>query len=114
MAPFAFEGFVARRYLTAKRRQAVISGITVVSIAGVAAGVMALIVALAITNGFHNTLQRSLLGATAHVSILEKETGNGLENYPVLVEKLRRLPHVAFINGALYSQVLFSGPQTGQ
>ena len=40
---FAFERFVARRYLTAKRRQAVISVITVVSIIGVAAGVMALI-----------------------------------------------------------------------
>ena len=47
-----FELFVALRYLRAKRKQAVISVITIISILGVAAGVMALIVALAINNGF--------------------------------------------------------------
>ena len=55
----------------------VISVITVISVIGVAAGVMALVIALAINNGFRNTLQRNLLGATAHVSILEKEPGDG-------------------------------------
>src|SRR6478752_674170 len=73
-----FELFVARRYLRAKRKQAVISLITAISVMGVAAGVMALIIALAINTGFRNTLQRNLLGATAHVTILEKEPGNGI------------------------------------
>lgn len=114
MSRLAFESFVARRYLTAKRRQAVISIITVVSIIGVAAGVMALIVALAITNGFRSTLQKSLLGATAHVSIVEKEPGIGFDEWEALTEKLKKLPHVASANGVLYTQVLFSGPQTGQ
>src|SRR5690349_20442857 len=67
----AFELFVASRYLRAKRKQAVISIITVISVVGVAAGVMALVIALAINTGFRNTLQRNLLGATAHVTILE-------------------------------------------
>ena len=44
-----FELFIALRYLRAKRKQAVISVITMISIVGVAAGVMALIIALAIT-----------------------------------------------------------------
>lgn len=114
MARFAFENFVARRYLTAKRRQAVISIITGVSIIGVAAGVMALIIALSITNGFRNTLQRSLLGATAHVSILEKEVGIGLEDWEALSTKLAKLPHVQSASGVLYTQVLFSGPLLGQ
>ena len=47
-----FEFFVALRYLRAKRRQAAISVITVISVAGVMAGVCALVVALAINNGF--------------------------------------------------------------
>ena len=47
-----FEFFIARRYLRAKRKQVVISVITVISVAGVAAGVMALVIALAINNGF--------------------------------------------------------------
>ena len=58
--PTMFELFVARRYLRAKRKQAVISVITVISVLGVAAGVMALIIALAVNNGFRGTFQRSL------------------------------------------------------
>src|SRR5204863_9692610 len=64
-----FELFIARRYLRARRKEAVISVITAISIIGVAAGVMALIVALAINTGFRNTLERNLLGATAHVNV---------------------------------------------
>jgi lipoprotein-releasing system permease protein len=106
-----FELFVAGRYLRAKRKQAVISVITVISILGVAAGVMALVVALAITNGFRNTLQRNLLGATAHVSILEKEPGTGISDWRTLVEKLRKVPHVTSVMPTLYDTVLFSGPR---
>ncbi|MEK7404444.1 MAG: ABC transporter permease, partial [Acidobacteriota bacterium] len=90
-----FEFFVARRYLKAKRKQAVISLITVISILGVAAGVMALVVALAINNGFRNTLQRNLLGATAHVTVLEREPTYGIENWRELAARFRKLPHVA-------------------
>src|SRR5512147_90670 len=89
-----FEFFVALRYLKAKRKQAMISIITVISIAGVAAGVMALVIALAVNNGFRNTLQRNLLGATAHVSILEKEPGTGIEHWEQLAPRLARIPHV--------------------
>lgn len=114
MPRLAFESFVARRYLTAKRRQAVISIITVVSVLGVAAGVMALIIALAITNGFRTTLQKSLLGATAHVNIVEKETGIGFEEWEPLAKQVAKLPHVQSASGVLYTQVLYSGPQQGQ
>ena len=65
-----FELFVAARYLRAKRRQAVIGVITVISIIGVAAGVASLIVALAINNGFRQDLQDRLLGSTSHINLL--------------------------------------------
>jgi len=100
-----FELFVAGRYLRAKRKQAVISIVTVISVIGVAAGVMALVVALAINNGFRNTLQRSLLGAYAHVDVMEKEPGPGIEDWRVLLAKLKKLPHVTAASPALYSQV---------
>ncbi|MEO8128527.1 MAG: ABC transporter permease [Bryobacteraceae bacterium] len=96
--------------MRAKRKQAVISVITVISILGVAAGVMALVVALAITNGFRNTLQRNLLGATAHISIVEKEPGEGISNWREMVAKLRKVPHVTMATATLYDAVLFSGP----
>ena len=65
-----FELFVAARYLRARRKEAVISVITVISVVGVAAGVMALVIALAVNNGFRNTLQRNLLGAMAHIDVM--------------------------------------------
>jgi lipoprotein-releasing system permease protein len=106
----SFELFVAGRYLLAKRKQAVISVITVISILGVAAGVMALVIALAITSGFHSTLQRNLLGATAHVRVVAKEPGEGIENWRELSGKLRAVPHVTGVSPTLYDTVLFSGP----
>jgi lipoprotein-releasing system permease protein len=105
-----FEAFVARRYLRAKRKEAVISVVTLISVIGVAAGVMALVVALAINNGFRNELQKNLLGATAHVDVLEKEPGSGIANWRALLPRLRGLPHVVGVSPALYSVVLLSGP----
>jgi len=98
-----FELFIAARYLRARRKEAVISVITAISIVGVAAGVMALIVAMAVNNGFHNTLQRNLLGAMAHINVLEKEPGGGIENWRDLAARLRKLPHVTAVAPALYS-----------
>ena len=56
-----FELFIASRYLRARRKETVISIITVISILGVAVGVMALVIALGVNNGFRSTLQRNLL-----------------------------------------------------
>jgi len=108
--PARFELFVARRYLRAKRKQAVISVITVISVLGVAAGVMSLVIALAINNGFRNTLQRNLLSATADVTLLEKEPGFGIENWRELAGKLRQAPRVVSASPSLYGAVFLSGP----
>ena len=89
---YSFELFIARRYIRAKRKQAVISVITVISVIGVAAGVMALVIGLAINNGFRNTLQSSLLGATAHITVQEKDTDTGIANWRELTASEDRLP----------------------
>ena len=104
-----FELFIARRYLRAHRKEKVISVITAISILGVAAGVMALIIALAVNNGFKNTLERNLLGAMAHISVLEKEPGSGIENWRQLSVRLRQLPHVTAVGPALYTPVFLTG-----
>jgi lipoprotein-releasing system permease protein len=108
-----FELFIARRYLRAKRKQVVISVITFISVAGVAAGVMALVIALAINNGFKTTLEHQLLGATAHVSILEKEQGEGIEHWEQLAQKLATLPHVVSATPGLYESGYMKGPIQG-
>jgi lipoprotein-releasing system permease protein len=107
----AFELFVAARYLKAKRRQSVISLITVISVLGVAAGVMALVIALAVNNGFRASLETNLLGATPHVVILEKEPSSGIDNWRPLCAKLRTIAGVTSAEPALYGKVFATGPQ---
>ncbi|MCC7497602.1 MAG: ABC transporter permease [Bryobacterales bacterium] len=104
-----FEFFVANRYLRAKRKQAMISVITGISVLGVAAGVMALVIALAINNGFRGTLQSSLLGATAHVTVLEKNPGPGITNWQEIIPRLVKLPHVVSASPTLYAPVMLVG-----
>lgn len=107
----SFELFVAARYLRAKRRQSVISLITVISVLGVAAGVMALVIALSVNNGFRSSLETNLLGATPHVVILEKVPSSGIDNWRQLCAKLRTIPGVTSAEPALYGKVFASGPQ---
>jgi lipoprotein-releasing system permease protein len=65
----AFSWFVARRYLTARRRQAFISLISAVSILGVGVGVMAVIIALALMTGVQGELRDRIVGSTAHIYV---------------------------------------------
>lgn len=105
-----FEWFVAARYLLARRRQAVIPLVTAVSVAGVAAGVMALVIALAINSGFRKALEESLLGATPHVVLLEKTPSTGIGNWRDITARAARIDGVKEASPALYAKVLASGP----
>jgi len=108
-----FEFFIAARYLRAKRRQAVVGVITLISVIGVAAGVASLIVALAITNGMRRDLQARLIGSTAHVSLM-RVAGDGIRDWRPLLAKLRKVPHVTAAAPGLYGQVLISrGARSG-
>src|SRR5580704_18108189 len=71
---------------------------------------MALIVSLAINNGFRDTLQRNLLGAMAHISVQEKQPRNGIEDWEAMAARIRQLPHVTTVGPALYTPVFLTGP----
>jgi lipoprotein-releasing system permease protein len=106
-----FELFIATRYLRAKRRQAFIGIITGISVAGVAAGVASLVVAMAITNGFRQDLQQRLLGSTSHIS-LQRVADDGIQNWPALMDRLSKQPHVVAAAPAIFEQVLIArGPR---
>jgi lipoprotein-releasing system permease protein len=108
-----FELFVAARYLRARRRQAVVGLITVISVVGVAAGVAALIIALAITNGMRRDLQQRLVGSTAHVQLM-RTAGDGIRDWRPLMARLAEVPHVTVVAPGLYGQVLISrGARSG-
>jgi lipoprotein-releasing system permease protein len=106
-----FELFIARRYLRAKRRQAFIGIITAISVAGVAAGVASLIIALAINNGFRQDLQQRLLGSTSNIT-LQRIADDGIKDWPALLDRLSKQPHVVAAAPAIFEQVLISrGPR---
>jgi lipoprotein-releasing system permease protein len=108
-----FELFLAARYLRAKRRQAVVGVVTAISVVGVAAGVAALIIALAITNGMRRDLQDKLLGSTAHVELMRIDA-DGIHNWRPLLDRLRQLPHVTAAAPGIYEEVMISrGPRAG-
>ena len=106
-----FELFVATRYLRAKRRQAFIGVITGISIAGVAAGVASLLIALAINNGFRQDLQDRLIGSTSHVDLMRVQD-DGIRDWHAVMARLAREPHVVATAPAVYEQLLISsGPR---
>ena len=103
-----FELLVAARYLRAKRRQAVIGVITLISVIGVAAGVASLIVALAITNGFRQDLQNQLLGSTSHVNLVQAVQHEGISDWLDLMARLEKQPHVVAVAPTIYEQAMAS------
>src|SRR6188508_3240342 len=98
-----FELFVAGRYLLARRRQAFISVISLISTLGVAVGVMALIVALALMTGLQGELRDRILGSMAHVYAWR--TG-GITDYHADVRRLEKFDGVVGAAPALEDQAV--------
>jgi len=107
----SFELQVALRYLRAKRKQAVISIITVISIIGVAAGVAALVIAIAINAGFRTVLQTKLLGAQPHITIQSKD-GADISDFPNVVKKIEGMDGVVAAAPAVYQFVLVNSAKS--
>jgi lipoprotein-releasing system permease protein len=101
-----FEFFISLRYLLAKRRQMFVSLITFISIAGVAVGVTALIVVLAVMNGFHDDLRNRILGVTSHISI--GSYAGAIQNYNETMKEIEKEPGVVGATPFVYAQVMIS------
>jgi len=95
-----YESWISFRYLVSRRREKFISIISFISITGVAVGVTALIVVLAVMSGFDNDLREKIVGTNSHI-VIEKD--GGIEDYDALIQKVNEMPHVIagspFVNG---------------
>jgi lipoprotein-releasing system permease protein len=106
-----FEWLVARRYLRSPHRPAVLRLATILSVAGVAAGVMTLVIALAMNSGFREALRDRLLGVTAHIN-LKPTNPEGISEYQALATRLASTPGVRSVAPVIYGTVLLSsGPR---
>lgn len=90
-----YELIVGLRYLKSRRRQTFISLITLISVGGVAVGVMVLIVVLAVMSGFEASLKDKILGINSHIWILPQHT-HQIIDYRDVVARVAALPHVTF------------------
>ena len=100
----SFETFFSLRYLKAKRKQGFISIITGISILGIMIGVMALIVVLAVMNGFREDLLKKILGVNSHLLILSYK--GGIKDTEAVMGKALKVDGVISATPFIYSQVM--------
>lgn len=99
-----FEFFIGKRYLRARKKQAFLSLITLLSIAGVTVGVMALIVVIAVMAGFESDLKSRILGVESHV-VLTPEAGF-FADYRQILQGVEKIQGVASAAPFISSQVM--------
>ncbi len=100
-----FELHIALRYLLARRKQAFISVISLVSTVGVTVGVMAVIIALAVMTGLQQTLRDRILGSQPHIYVSRP---GGIDDYLADIEQLRAMPRVRGVAPAMLGKALIS------
>ena len=105
----SFELFVALRYLFARRKQAFISLISLISMIGVCVGVMALVIALALMTGLQGELRDKILSSQAHIYVWK--TG-GITDYAPEVEKLRQVPGVVGAAPTIFGKALVTAGES--
>lgn len=111
-----FEFYIARRYLTSKRRQAFISVVSLMSVLGVAIGVGALVVVMGVYNGFSTDIRNKLLGANSHI-LVQSTTPQFLdsitedEGYKKLTKDFTQIKGVKAVAPYIYTEVLLSTPR---
>lgn len=98
-----FEMFIARRYLRSRRRENFISLISLISIAGVAVGVIALDCALSIMNGFETEVRQRIIDTTAHITV-HSYVGEGFSDWESLGRRVQELPGVVATAPGIYSK----------
>lgn len=108
-----FELFVALRYLKAKRKQTMVSVISAISVIGITAGVMALVIALALSTGFREDVQTKIVRATSYINLLHIDSAP-LQDYEPLLTQLGRVPRVTGVAPAILNQVFIASATRNQ
>jgi len=100
----SFEYFIGARYLRSRQKQAFISFITFLSVAGVTVGVMALIIVIAVMSGAESYFKTQILGVESHV-IVRRHNGP-IDNYDKIIKELEKIPAVTSAAPFVYTQVM--------
>ena len=104
-----YELFLALRYLFARRRRPMARVTTLAAVMGIALGVAALVVALALSNGFRDEMRDKILRGTAHITLMRKD-GQPITDFRSLVARLRGIDGITDASATSYDGALLSGP----
>lgn len=107
-----YQVFIALRYLKSRKRHKGISFNTAISIGGVSVGVMALLIVLSVMSGFHEDLQKKILGISAHAVILDYK--GSMQDYEAVMSKVKEEPHVNSASPFILGQVMVSYEEKAQ
>ena len=105
-----FELGVALRYLKFRKGQTFLSLISLISIAGVAVGVAALIITLSVMNGMQNDLRAKILGMSAHLVVTSQE-GASFGNYQQIAKKIEENKEITGTSPVVYGQAILKSQQ---
>ncbi len=100
-----YEFFISRRYLRAKRKQVFVSIITSISILGIFLGVAALIIVLAVMNGFEKDLRTKILGIRSHIE-LTADINGPMKNYEEVRKVVEGVEGVVASTPFVYTQAM--------
>lgn len=100
-----YEFFISRRYLRAKRKQMFVSVISFISVFGIFLGVAALIIVLAVMNGFEEDLRTKILGIKSHIELTTDMAGS-MKNYEQVREKISGIEGVVASTPFIYTQAM--------
>lgn len=104
-ADYRLEWQIARRYLASRRGTRFLSLITVISIGGVAVGVTALIVVIAVMTGLQQDLRDKILGTNPHIWVTTYGESMQMDNWPAVAERVRRIDGVAAAAPFVHTEV---------
>lgn len=105
-----YELFLALRYLQSRRKRRFARVTAVVAILGIGIGVSALIVALALANGFRDEMREKILSGTAHVNVMRAD-GQPMPDYRELCARIKAINGITNATGTTYDGAVLIGPK---
>lgn len=94
---------VSLRYLTSKHKEKFISAISLISILGVAIGVAALIIVIAVMSGFDEDLRDKIVGTYSHIEVV---SDYGVSPSAEFMDRILKTRHVSSASYFLNTQAL--------
>ena len=101
---FTFSKKIALRYLWSRRGEAFITILTIISILGVALGVMVLNITMAIMTGFESELKEKIIGANSHIVV--RQVAGNIDGWEEVKKSLETIPEITSVSPFTYNQAL--------